>query len=103
MKAKAIKKARDRALKERENRIKKSEDSAAKRRKLEVENRERQKRKFINALKAGKVKLKPRSPEPNQPIFAHKKIMRTEVILDLQTTPNKSNSEYRLDGDTKWI
>ncbi len=103
MKAKAIKKARARALKERENRIKKSEDSAVKRRKLEAANRERQNRKLINALKAGKIKLKLRSPEPNQPSFIHKRIMRTEVALDLQTTPKKSNNEYRLDGDTKWI
>lgn len=102
MKAKAIKKARARAIKERESRIKKSQILAEERYKKELADRKRQNRKIIHDLKCGRIKLKPLPPEQIQKVSPYKRITKNEVSLDPQTTPKEPNNDYTLEGDPKW-
>lgn len=80
---------------------------AEKRRALEKERVEARRKKTVEYLRSGRLKLKKGKPAkglfsmlstlPNQPV-----IRREDVVIDEHTSSKKEPKQYRLEGDTGW-
>ncbi|UVK81243.1 hypothetical protein LOY46_16885 [Pseudomonas sichuanensis] len=101
------KKARSSGFQNREKEKEKDINEAEKRRAMEVERRDAQRKKTVELMRNGKLKLKKTKPQkglyslrsllPDQPA-----IRREDVVIDENTSSKKEPNPYRLEGDTGW-
>lgn len=81
---------------------------AEKRRALEKARAEGNRKRTMELIRSGQIKLAKTKPSsgifglhtslPNLP-----RVRRDDVVLDEHTTPKKEPSPFTLDGDTRWV
>lgn len=101
------KKARSAGTQKRANEKKRDLEKAEKRRALERERADAQRKKTVELIRSGKLKLKKAKPQkglhslvsslPHQP-----PIRREDVVIDQNTRPKEEPNQYKLEGDTGW-
>lgn len=101
------KKARSAGTQKRDKEKERDLQKAEKRRALEKERRDAQRKKTVELMRNGKLKLKKAQPQkgvyslhsslPDQPA-----IRREDVVIDKNTSVKKEPNQYRLEGDTGW-
>ncbi|HDS0942040.1 hypothetical protein RDI61_01590 [Pseudomonas plecoglossicida] len=101
------KKARSAGAQNRAAERKKDLQKAEKRRALERERAEAQRKKTVELIRSGKLKLKKAKPQKGLHSLAsslphQSPIRREDVVIDENTRPKNVPNQYKLEGDTGW-